>query len=193
MPKLTVFSCDPGTENFACSIVEIEYNKTRIKKIKIIGTCMLKDTLQDLTKNVDQSLAVFRKRIRKISKQAKTLDAVCFERFQSRGLKGKTIEAIGFMLGQLAYIFKKLDPTFILASTWKNRINAINDMKLDDVYKKYALKRVITDKTEHELDAVLIGIYRAHKVLGLTDFEYFKTNDFHEFVEDFLKAPNLTY
>lgn len=192
MAKIVVFSCDPGTKNFACSLTEYTYNKNKITKVKILGTCMLEETLQDLTNNVSGTLSLFRKRIRKMVK-GKNVGAVCFERFQSRGLKGKTIEAIGFMLGQLAYVFKKKDPVFILASTWKNRINRFEGIKLNDVYKSYMLTRVASPKKDHELDAVLIGMYRIHKMLGFADFSYFDDNDFDDFMQNFLKAPTIEY
>lgn len=192
MPKITVFSCDPGTKNFACALTEYTYNKNRITNVRIIGTCMFEETLTSLKEDVTESLALFRKKMRKLVK-GQDIGAVCFERFQSRGLKGTTIENINFMLSQLAYVFKKHDPMFILASTWKNRINKFDGIALKEVYKDYHLTRVASTKKDHELDAVLIGMYRVHKLLGFPDFDYFEKNDFAKFMKNFLAAPTLKY
>lgn len=190
--KIRVFSCDPGTKNFAMSVIEGTYDGKGLK-IKILGTCMLEETLQDLTKDVSPVLQMFNKRMRKIRRKYKP-NLTCFERFQSRGLKGKTIEAIGYMLGVIAITFRKSDPQFILASTWKNRINKIDGVVLNDIYKEWGLTskaKTYTGKRDHELDAVLIGIYKLHKELGLEDFEIFKKVPIEKFKQKFLDAPTL--
>ena len=190
--KIKVFSCDPGTKNFAMSVIEGTVTESGLK-IKIIGTCMLNETLQDLTKNVAPVLRDFNKRMRFIKKEHKPKLA-CFERFQSRGLKGKTIEAIGYMLGVIGITFRRANPRFILASTWKNRINKIDGVVLNDIYKGWGLTskaKSYTGKRDHELDAVLIGIYHLHQHLGMEDFEIFKNIPLENFKEHFLNAPTL--
>lgn len=190
--KIKVFSCDPGTKNFAMSLIEGTVTDQGLK-IKILGTCMLDETLQDLTKDVAPTLRKFHKRMDFIRTKHKP-KLTCFERFQSRGLKGKTIEAIGYMLGVIGMTFRKTDPRFILASTWKNRINKIDGVDLKEIYKGWGLTssaKSYTGKRDHELDAVLIGIYHLHQHLGMEDFEIFKNIPLENFKEHFLNAPVL--
>jgi hypothetical protein len=193
---VTVFSCDPGTKNFACSVIKGRFDGTNLR-VKIVGTCMLPEevVLIDLTKNVGGKLSIFSKHIRRIIKKYGP-DIACFERYQSRGLKGKTIEAIGYMLGVLGMMFKHGDPQYILAATWKTRINRFPDIDLKKIEKKYGLttsKKDYRGKRNHEMDSVLIGLYKMHKHFGLRDFQIFEEVDFTVFMDRFINSPELTY
>jgi len=190
MDSAIAISGDPGSKNFALSVVEGAVIDGKLK-IKIHGTAMLIEEalLYDLTKDVTAKLRNFRRVLKNLAYDYGYPDAVYFERFQTRGIKGKTIECISMMNAIPALVFGKAEPKFITAATWKNRANARFDLK--NSYKDYNLHRVITNKAEHELDACLIGIYSLHKHFGLPDFELLHEDNFPKFIEAFLASPNL--
>lgn len=185
----TVFSADPGTKNFACSVLKCRFKNERLQ-FKIVGTCMLPTTLTDIKSNAVEQLDGFATDIKDICRPHLPLKLVCIERFQSRGLGGNTIEGINMMLGVTARIFRKPEVRYITAATWKNRINKFVDLKAS--YKDYNLHRVITDKEIHELDSLLIGVYMAYQHVGLTDFSLFEEEGkYDSFIQKFLQSPNL--
>lgn len=190
--SVTVFSCDPGTQNFACSVMQGRLTKTGLE-INIIGTAMVPVTLKDMKANVAEQLIKFRNLMRHV-KKVHSPNITCFERYQSRGLKGNTIEAIGYMMGVVAMVFRKTDPQFILASTWKNRANRIDGVDLKEIYKGWGLTsmaKAYTGKRDHELDALLIGLYKIHQHFGLEDFVMLDRMPLEEFKEMFLNCPKL--
>ena len=162
-------------------------------RIKIIGTDMVPVTLKNMKSGVAAQLVSYVKLLKYVKKKYRP-KVTCFERYQSRGLKGNTIEAIGYMMGVTAMTFKRTDPQFILASTWKNQINRIDGIDLKEIYRGWGLTskaKTYKGKRDHELDALLIGIYKLHQHFGLEDFEVFRRIPLEDFKQNFLNSPSL--
>lgn len=187
----TVLSCDPGTKNFATALVTGRLDKGRLK-LKVHGTRLMDSTVRDLKGNVGFALRNFISDFDKIlDNEGIVPDALYMERFQSRGLGGTTIECVNFMLGNMVYHYHEdTEVRLLTAATWKNRANKMFDLK--SAYKEHNLHRVITCKTEHELDAVLIGIYACYQHFEIEDFWCFREpGSFDKFIPYFLETPQL--
>jgi len=183
----TVVSFDPGSKNFgfACSKVTasltvlevgqieatvsnltnaISYKKiTKLQreKAKAKGKPRLLIKDQPSTPPFMDGLGNFYRTINTLMSEYRP-NIVIAERFQTRGLKGTTIEAISIMLGVIALYCHRNKIQFILvtAATWKNQANRL--FKLDDFY--------VVGKdmgfTPHECDALIMGLYAASKEKG---------------------------
>lgn len=191
METVTVISGDPGSKNFAISVIEGALVEGKVM-IKLHGTNMLPDEarLFDLTSGIKETLGNYRNLLKNLSLEYGKPSAVCFERFQTRGILGKTIECISMMNAVPPLIFKSADVRVITAATWKNRVNKHIDLKA--AYKDYKLTRVASTKRDHELDACLIGIYMIHKYFEVPDFQIFENEgNFDRFMTKFLDSPKL--
>lgn len=184
---MIILSADPGTKNFAISITQHKIVGGRLRS-KILATGMIDTTIKNLNHEVVKDIKRFERDMIALRRRWKP-DHVYFERFQSRGLKGTTIECINIMLGIMIRVFHDLDPRLLLASTWKNRIGRRLDLKSS--YKDFGLTRKHSPKTPHELDATLIGFYGACRRLGLEDFAPFNQNNWGGFVNWFLTSDKL--
>lgn len=189
--EIVVLSCDPGTRNYATALTKGRLMSDGSVKIKIIGTSVLSSTFRDLKTSVSFSLKNFIAEIDAIVDQYGNPNEIIMERFQSRGMGGTTIECVNFMIGSMVYHFQdEADVRLVTAAQWKNRANARVDYK--NTPKAYNLHRVITNKTEHELDAVMMGIYYIHQLFEKEDFECFSNPDrFKSFMEYFLESPTF--
>ena len=116
---ITVLSMDPGTTNYAASILKIAPSGEKLK-VRVVGTRLVENTIKVPADLVPESRAYISE-IRHLEHLYGPFDLVVAERFQSRGLKGTTIEAINMMLGALAVTYPQL--TIYTASTWKNSFN----------------------------------------------------------------------
>ena len=178
---MRVLMLDPGSRNFGYSVLEIDGKGFRYLEIG-----QIEKTIVNLTANphvrkpkrrkkagqapqkipkdgwpVDHPLHVMLPRYYKtMSRLIKDygIDEVVMERFQSRGLKGSTIEAVSIMVGILLGMLHrmKIKSRLVTAGQWKNQIN--RHINLDNTYK-------ITAKfgyTPHETDACFMGIYHYH-------------------------------
>lgn len=186
---MLIFSTDPGTKHFAAAFTEISDSG----KVRIVATGMIKNTVQDLTKDVCKQHDLFRGEIRGLFKKHGKPDACCFERFQSRGNGGTLIECVNIMLGVLISDTVKLNPRIITAATWKNRINShlkSCDYSLESIYKDYNLTSKKSIKQIHELDAALIGLYRMYDVFGYSHFFGFEDQHAH-YMSKFMSSQNL--
>ena len=98
-------------------------------------------------------------------------DAVIIERYQARGLKGSTIEAIAMMISVMSMICisRNIPIVLVTAATWKNSVNRLDDM--DELYELGESKGI----TPHELDGVLMSIYLASKRFNLELSECLRT------------------
>ncbi len=191
---MIVFSADPGTKNFAYTIQKVSFDGDKFK-LKFLGTGMLKSPVIDLTGyNAQTQLRHFKKQLKRIKKKYNP-DVVAMERFQSRGNGGSTIEAINMMLGMVPIVFGKVNVYFPTAATWKNRTKPYFDLK--NAYKHYGLTskaKSYTGKTEHQLDASLIGLWVFHKETeGLGDFAIFERLTLDKYVELLQDATDLSY
>mgnify|MGYP001433205113 CR=1 FL=1 len=75
------------------------------------------------------------------------------ERFQARGLKGKSIEAVSIMNGLSCSLARKrqIDFEMITASTWKNQVNRYTDLE--------AIYAMVPDLTPHSIDSCFLAIH----------------------------------
>lgn len=185
---MRVLSFDPGTSNFAFSIQDYVFEDNKLRAT-VVGTGMFNKCITQLHgKHMHHQIRRFRKAMIKLRDKYKP-DLVSIERFQSRGLKGTTIECICIMIGFMLHIFRKQQPKIFLASTWKNRINRLVDLKA--TYTDYELQKKASTKTPHELDATLIGFYIATRYFGMSDFANFTKNNWPLFMQYFLSTPKL--
>lgn len=185
---MRVLSFDPGTANFAFSVQDYEYSDGKLKA-SIVGTGMFTRCIKQLHgKHMHYQIKRFKQEMKKLRDKYKP-DLVSIERFQSRGLRGTTIECICIMIGFMLDIFRKQKPYIFLASTWKNRINRLVDLKT--TYTQYGLQLKASPKTPHELDATLIGFYVATRHFGMGDFANFNASNWEKFINYFLTTAKL--
>lgn len=178
--QLRILSMDPGTANFAVAIMLISY-VNGVFRFKCEGTAMLdkRRLLKDM-KTMRASLMGFKDYIQPLFGHG-SFDAFTAERFQARGGKGPTIESVNCMLGCMANMSVDAnipDADFITAGVWKNEFNRNGDLK--EMYEDH--KELRRDKTRphiqiHQLDAQLLGIYRACKILGIKPFSFITSRD----------------
>jgi Holliday junction resolvasome RuvABC endonuclease subunit len=83
------------------------------------------------------------------------------ERFQARGLRGKSIEAVSIMNGASCLIAqsKHVDFEMITAATWKNQINGCTN--LEEIYD------LVDGLTPHSIDACFLAVYGVLKYFKL--------------------------
>lgn len=192
---MIVLSLDPGTSNFAASVLRIGEREGKLK-VRCIGSTMVPCTIKKPAE-AGQEHQAFVQWIRDVSRDHGPFDLVVAERFQSRGHKGNTIESINMMLGILAYLYKDR-LTLYTASTWKNSFNRALGYKeaLKDVYEEHAhLNRDVpkADRhTIHELDCTLMAVYHAAKHFNLVPFENVSdTKRLDTFIKHFDSCPHL--
>lgn len=140
-----VLSFDPGSVNMGCSLVE--YDKSA-KKITVLANTVLTHPLHDIK-------AFIKERQRFVDEinlwiNAGRPSAIVAERFQSRGLRGTTIECVCMMLGILSSF--GLPVLFITAATWKNRYQKRFGIDLKEIYSELQV-------APHQLDSALIGCF----------------------------------
>lgn len=168
MSSIKILSMDPGTTNYAWSVMRVGIIKGKFR-IKLIASGILQNPIREPLKVMEQAEA-YEEEILSIEDTYGPFDAIIMERFQTRGLKGKTIESIGFMIGRMTACF---DLTLYTAATWKNAFNRVNDLK--DLYEDLKDQEQPTKKsrrfTIHELDCTLMGIYHGCKHFDVVAFE----------------------
>lgn len=163
MSYIHILALDPGKNNFAAAVCTVDV-KTGMK-FKIIHTCMILNTVTDLTQDIDKQAAKFRQEIRILLKDY-NIDYLVAERFIVRGrFMGASSEFINFMIGSLSSI--KVEKKLITAAQWKNAFNKIYDLK--EFYKQIPL-------VPHKVDAALIGLYGSHYLTDTKPFECIKDN-----------------
>lgn len=182
---MRILTGDPGKVNFALCIIEVTGNS-----IRVIGTRMFQKPIQNLHYDMRESTKQFLKELEEMNKKYGPFDAMCFERFQSRGLGGNTIEAISLMLGvACTFALKKNIPiNLITASQWKNAFNRTMDLK--SLYQEVGLKSKKSPKEIHEFDAALISVYTFYKQKEIKPFAGFHKT-LYPFITKFLESPSL--
>jgi len=186
---------DPGTTNYAASVIKLA-SSSRLK-IRVMGTKLVYDTIKNPA-TIRNEYRSFMAEILSLESEFGPFDLVVAERFQSRGLKGITIESINMMLGILVTLYPQLH--LYTASTWKNSFNRRfkeEDVKpLNELYDE--LKELVKPlpkaerKTVHELDCSLMGIYHACKHFDLEPFECLEgPNRLNSFLNHFESSPKL--
>ena len=148
---MKILSVDPGTQNFAYAVLSVQNSPAKPFKYKIKKMGMVKSTIKEPKENMGLQINAFNEEFLYQFDKLK-LDGFICERFQSRGMKGNTIESVNMMVGMMAHYLtsREIDVKLVTASTWKNRVNKIIDIK--DLYK---LARV----PNHITDAVCLGLY----------------------------------
>lgn len=190
---ITVLSMDPGTTNYAASVLKFSASGDKLKT-KIVGTRLVENTVKQPSDLVREARA-FRAEIMNLEHLYGPFDLVVAERFQSRGLKGLTIEGINMMLGVLAVTYPNLH--LYTASTWKNSFNRKRSPdNLKDLYEDLKILTKPTPKAErptvHELDCTLMGVYHACKHLGYDPFFMLEsTKKTTAFLKHFEQASDL--
>lgn len=193
----TVLSVDPGSKNFAASVLQVREDGEDLR-IKVLCTKLVHNTVHK-PMNLVEELRAFQAEIYSLEFTHGPFDLVVAERFQSRGLKGTTIESINMMLGALAIMYPCLE--LYTASTWKNSFNRAmesrnGDKALNELYEdhKQMVKPVpkAERRTIHELDSSLMGIYHSCKKFGVDPFYQIATpKKIGKFLNHWDKAERL--
>lgn len=165
---IRVLSMDPGTAAYAASVLTVSPSDERLR-VRVDGTCMVKNTVRDMKKLV-LHVKAFQSEMRRLTRNHGPFDLVVAERFQSRGNKGTTIESINVMLGVLATMYPQL--VVYTAATWKNRANAHFDLKSLYAELKEEMRPLKPRERRqiHELDCATMGVYHASKSLGIDPY-----------------------
>lgn len=193
MKELRILAMDPGTANFAVSIMRVRYEKGKFQ-FKCEGTTMLDNQrlLKDM-KTMRASLYQFEEYVQPLFDQE--YDAFVAERFQARGGKGPTIESVNCMLGRMAGMSAHI-PTadFFTAGVWKNEFNRNADLKeMYEDHKELRRDKTKTHVTIHQIDSMLLGLYQACKLLGIKPFSFIKTRQQEAKLLEILdSAPTIT-
>lgn len=173
----TYLALDPGVNNFGLAVITGEYSVSKSTiTYSFLASEMLQHTLVEIKDSPKQQLSLFLRQIRKVCKEH-TVDAIIAERYQNRGIRGKTIEAVNMMLGSLL-VCNTLPVTLITAATWKNACN--RQLPLKDWYQ--AVKKPLTP---HRLDAALIGLYGLQQEWQLTPFFNLSQKKFFQALNSF--------
>lgn len=158
----TVIGMDPGTHNFAFTVIQYKDGKRRL-----IDAGMIQNTILNLTH------PLYRREQRLFLEEIDALlnkyrpDLVIMERFQNRGRTGKTIECVNVMIGLIS--IKMLEKRFLLvvASQWKNQFNRQSPIPLKVLYS--VIKKA-TGCPNHVVDAFLINMYGNSKISTYFNF-----------------------
>lgn len=182
---MRILSGDPGKVNFALSVIDMAD-----RRLDILGTRMLGSPVRTLKVDTREQVSLFLAELDELWETYGPFDGCCFERFQTRGLCGDTIESISLMLGVLSMwcLEKEVPIRLITASQWKNQLNRVVNLK--ELYKEHKLTSKKSLKAIHEFDALLIGLY----MVGLLeDANTFANIDkvIDPLVHKFLHSPEL--
>lgn len=143
---IRMLGLDPGTNNFAFSVVE-----GNGKKFNILEHGMIRNPFKGMKgDDVGQRGRKFVLEVREIVRYFKITHGTA-ERFQTRGPKGTTVEEVSVSLGLLWGVgIKPNNLRFITAAQWKNEWNRRYDLKAF-----YATCGIVP----HQVDATNIGLY----------------------------------
>lgn len=139
-----VISFDPGSVNMGVTCLEY----TQDTGYKVLANAVLTNPIHDI-KQFTHEKDLFLQEVNSWISLYKP-NAIIAERFQSRGLRGTTIECVCIMLGLLASL--NLPILLVTASTWKNRYQRRFNVNLREIYKEIQV-------APHQLDSCLIGCY----------------------------------
>lgn len=178
---LTLIGHDPGSQNYGISVVRVKLPEIIEGTVKnsqlqelpslsfsILYAGKLKTTFTTLKNSnlAKKEIVGFRKEIKGLVKKFKP-DVQIAERYMSRRMGGVTIELVNMLLGALRVYAEadKVPLRMIPASQWKNEIKR-KGIDLKEVYKTNKKAK----RTAHELDAVLIAIYGAFKLMKIKPY-----------------------
>ena len=155
---ITVLAQDPGSRNYAVSVVRGSLIRGNLK-VKVITNFLLTSLITQLKEPAEflKESDNYQEAIRDYIKKYKP-DAIAIERFMARGLRGSTGEYLATMLG-LQRSLTRLDIYAIPAVTWKSATKRWGiDLKM--LYKE-------TRTTPHQVDATVMGIWLIAKLLNV--------------------------
>lgn len=179
--RVHILALDPGTNNFAYSVVRIRSELS--DSGRVIGRVLHRGLIHSALRTLNnppverEELDGFLGALNHIL-EAYPIDVIIAERYMlRRGSGGNAIEAINQMIGvirTLGYPFK-----MIPASQWKNATHRMGH-DLEGAYKSLGAvaaqrKRDPERITVHEVDAAHIGLYGASCILGIPKTPQFKT------------------
>lgn len=151
---------DPGTKNFGIAVTEVN-RKTGVPRVLV--NSMLAHPFDTFTDGYRSGVQQFLRDIRKYIVKYEP-DGFIAERFQSRGLRGLSVEAVSFMLGLMASHFGSRPHKFITAATWKNDVNKkLAQTEFEDLKNFYKCVGV----PPHQVDAVLMSLYGIQVATGV--------------------------
>lgn len=158
---LTLLSSDPGYTNYGYSVIQFNRLDNRLR-FRILKNGLCRDTVSNLkdSKVLRKQLDAYDSFVTNLVSTYK-VDALCAERFMTRGINGPSVEMVNFMLGvmiQSTGLPVKLWPAVV----WKNAAKR----KGVDLKHWYKWCRA----TPHQLDSALIGIYTGYLAYGYKDF-----------------------
>lgn len=159
-----IIGLDPGTKNYAYSIIKVTpwiTSKGSTLKITPLKTGLLSNTVTSL-QDIQKALSAHLMEVGMLfSDPTYICDGIVVEQYQSRGSRNKLLELVNLMLGGMITRYDYIPLSIFSASTWKRAIKKVFD--LDGEYKRITC-------TPHEMDATLIGIYGAFKIHKLKPY-----------------------
>lgn len=172
---INVLGLDPGSKNFAYSVVSVSMKPPFRYRVKRVG--MVNETITNIPSISPKSARKFKNMINKIVKD-NGVDFIIAERFMNRGkMRGATGELVSIMLGTLLVGVPIKDMALITASQWKNAFN--RRTSLDHIYS-------IVSVVPHVVDATGIALYGSVQYLpfAIKQFEYLHKNSFVRKIEN---------
>lgn len=177
---MIVLGIDPGEANFGYGVIDL-------KRLRVLEYGQITHTLRNLTpKPLDitpkakktrakkngvkvvkdfvppfsDAFKAYRRTILKLMRDYPSITEVYSERFQTRGVKSRSVETVSMMNGVIATLCfnKHLVYQPIIAATWKNKVN--KTFNLDEAYEKVKQHGV----SPHEFDGTLIAFTRGGQI-----------------------------
>lgn len=172
---------DPGPSNFGFSFLSFSKNGS----ITIPSCGMVRATISNITDKpqkpskskrrktihvpdtppfMDQLGLFYKDWAKALTKYTPVL--LTCERYQSRGMMGKTVESVNLMNGVLSSMcyVRSIRVDLIMPATWKFQINRISN--LEAMYKEISLP-------DHIVDSAFIALYGALKLNGIPWSSYY--------------------
>jgi Holliday junction resolvasome RuvABC endonuclease subunit len=158
---INVLAIDPGVTNAAWAILRVSHSGI----FKVVAHGKILNAMTNMNGDIIKDVKKFQSELLEIVDNY-NVNALIIERFQSRGLKGTTIELVNLMIGCLMAEMERIKGRHILVSLitpsqWKNEWN--RNSNLEAFYKK-------VNCVVHQVDAIGIGLYGAYTWLGLKPF-----------------------
>lgn len=162
---MKILGLDPGSTNTGWCCLNVNRSEEGLD-IQLVDFGKLVYPVRDMKGDISPHVKAFKSEIMRIKKKTGCTHLYA-ERFQTRGIKGKTIEAVSLMLGVLTQCSWEYYE-FITAGTWKNAYNRQAGKKtaLIETYAKTKAAGI----EDHETDSCLISEFGASKILNVKPF-----------------------
>ena len=185
LPKgLTIMGMDPGSDNFGVFVGRFN-GIDHLKSIEVLETRMIENPIKAITDDIQAQSELFLTELNLMIEKHKP-QMIVIERYQSRGLKGLTIELVNYMIGLIlarlsnGYFDYRPIIKLVMPATWKNKVNRSIDLKA--MYKKY------NNIESHRIDAMLQALFGFPVKDVYTAFE---SNSFTKNVMNTLIIPKI--